>query len=304
MQITDAKEKYTTYLALSDKSVKTIVVYQADIERYLDYLFKKDIKNIEDITLTTIIDYLESIKDHYKKSSLTRIKSSIRSFHRYLSEVHDIDDPSSNLTINKQGSKLPVFLTKDETEELFDTFDDEDDNEILNHAILEMIYGLGLRVSECCNLTLNRVNLTDGIVRIIGKGDKERIIPIPKGTLAVLKRYYPAVRYNYLKPSDSARNYFFVNRFGRKLNALYVENILKMAVNQTSIKKHITPHKLRHSYATHLLEGGADLRSVQELLGHSDISTTEIYTHIEDSHLKKSYLNAHPLAKGDLDEEK
>ena len=304
MQINEARTKYDTHLTLSGKSKKTVIVYRADIERYLDYLLEQGLKDVEEIDLQMILGYLEANKDHYRKSSLTRIKSSIRSFHKYLYEVYDISDPTTNLTVSRQYTKLPVYLTKEETEELFGTFKDLDDNDILNHAILESIYGLGLRVSECCDLTLNHVNLTDGIVRIHGKGDKERIVPIPQGTLQILKLYYPKVRYNYLKPSSAARQYFFVNRFGHKINALYVESILRQAVNKTSIKKHITPHKLRHSYATHLLEGGADLRAVQELLGHSDISTTEIYTHVENSHLKKTYLNAHPFAKGDLDEDK
>lgn len=304
MLIKDAEKKYETHLTLSGKSKKTVVVYRADIERYLDYLIDQGLETIEEINLQTILSYLDANKEHYCKSSLTRIKSSIRSFHKYLYEVYDIEDPTTNLTVSKQYNKLPIYLTKAETEELFGTFKDLDDNDILNHAILESIYGLGLRVSECCDLTLNHVNLNDGIVRIHGKGDKERIVPIPQGTLEVLKKYYPKVRYNYLKPSGEARQYFFVNRFGHKINALYVESILRNAVQKTSIKKHITPHKLRHSYATHLLEGGADLRTVQELLGHSDISTTEIYTHVENSHLKKTYLNAHPFAKGDLDDDK
>ena len=304
MQVQLALDKYDEYLSFSGKAQKTIVSYKIDVHNYIDYLKANNIVDVEAIDLKIIINYLVSIKDRYQRSSLTRIKSSIRSFHRYLYESYDIDDPSINLTMNRQYLKLPIYLTKKETEELFAVFDDSNDNDLLNHAILEMIYGLGLRVSECCDLTLNRVNLETGVARILGKGNKERIVPIPKGTLKVLKMYYPRVRYIFLKPNCKARQYFFINRYSRKINPEYVESILKEALNKTSIKKHITPHKLRHSYATHLLEGGADLRSVQELLGHSDISTTEIYTHVENSHIKNSYMNAHPFAKGDFNEKK
>ena len=173
-------------------------------------------------------------------------------------------------------------------------FNDEDPDELFDHTIIETIYGLGLRVSECCSLKTNQVNLDDGFVKIIGKGKKERLIPIPDRTKKLMKEYYAKLRPSWQKKNT---NLFFINQHGRKIYSEYVEKMLKENVYKAGIKKGITPHKLRHSYATHLLEGGADLRVIQELLGHSDISTTEIYTHVEAERLKRAYLDFHPFAK-------
>jgi site-specific recombinase XerD len=175
-------------------------------------------------------------------------------------------------------------------------FDDEISQDLLDHTILETIYGLGLRVSECCNLKTNQINLTDGFVKILGKGNKERVIPIPDTTRRLMQQYASNLRGLWLKKST---NRFFINHLGKPIYSEYVEKMLRNTNIKAGIKKHLTPHKLRHSYATHLLEGGADLRVIQELLGHSDISTTEIYTHVESERLKESYLKAHPLAKTD-----
>ena len=172
-------------------------------------------------------------------------------------------------------------------------FDDEEPEDLFNHALLETIYGLGLRVSECCDLRTSQINLEDGFANIIGKGNKERLVPIPSMTLEIMKKYFHNVRSLWLNRPD---NHFFINRKGKKVYREYVEKMLRNSVISAGIRKNLTPHKLRHSYATHLLEGGANLRAIQELLGHSDISTTEIYTHVESERLKNTYLKAHPLA--------
>ena len=171
-------------------------------------------------------------------------------------------------------------------------FDDEIPEDLFNHTLLETIYGLGLRVSECVNLKTNQVNLEDGFVKILGKGNKERLMPIPDKTLEIMKRYFQTLRPLWQKKNS---NYFFLNKKGNPTYSEYVEKMLRETNIKANIKKHITPHKLRHSYATHLLQGGADLRVIQELLGHSDISTTEIYTHVDSERLKKTYMDNHPL---------
>ena len=163
--------------------------------------------------------------------------------------------------------------------------------DILNHSLLEIIYACGLRVSEVCNLTLSQVDLNVGIVKIIGKGNKERIVPIPKNSISILKKYSDVVRVVYNKNKN---NYFFINKKGNKIRSEYIENMLKCIVVELGLNPNITPHKLRHSYATHLLANGSDLRSIQELLGHSDIATTQIYTHVESNRMIENYKRFHP----------
>ena len=236
-------------------------------------------------------DFIVEQQKAKASASVVRMASSIRSFHRDLAFMHDEKDPSLNLEVHKDTKRLPVFCTVDEINRLMSSFDDEDPKQYLDHAILEMIYACGLRVSEVTTLTLNRVDLDTGKCRVLGKGDKERIVPIPDGSVAFLKGYRDIVRPVYLKGRS---NLFFLNRFGRRITSKYVENLLVQKCNELNFKKHITPHKLRHSYATHMLQGGADLRTIQEILGHSNIATTEIYTHVQNRQLFDSYEMYHP----------
>ena len=155
---------------------------------------------------------------------------------------------------------------------------------------------MGLRVSECVNLKLNEVNLDTKIIRVKGKGSKIRMIPVPDGSISLMKKYLN-IRSIWLKSSSSNKPYFFINHLSKRLNTVYVERLIDRTVTKTSIKKHVTPHKLRHSYATHLLEGGADLREIQELLGHSDVATTQIYTHVANKKIKEAYLDYFPMNK-------
>jgi site-specific recombinase XerD len=224
--------------------------------------------------------------------------SSIRSFHRFISFKYDLKDPTLNLEVKNKSKRLPIFATIDEVDKIMAYFTNEN-QDVLNHALLETIYCCGLRVSECTKLTVSQVNLEQKILRVLGKGSKERIIPIPENSLAVIKNYYNNVRPLWLKKRT---NLFFINRFGKHITTEYVENMIKFVCEEVGITKKITPHKLRHSFATHLLEGGADLRTIQELLGHSDIRTTEIYTHVQKERLKESYNNFFPQLKGDDDE--
>ena len=216
----------------------------------------------------------------------------IRNFHHFLSFKYDINDPSFAIQVSKSIKRLPIYCTVAEVDELMNTFK-KTKEDLFNKAILETIYGCGLRVSECCNLLISQVNLNDGFLKILGKGNKERIVPIPQRTNDVMSYYFSNIRPLWLNGST---NSFYINKYGKHIYPEYVEKMLKNALKNTKISKNITPHKLRHSYATHLLEGGADLRSIQELLGHSDISTTEIYTHVETQRLKNTYLNSHPLS--------
>ena len=294
MKINIAINDYLLNLnTIEGKSLNTINSYRRDLSFYNEYLENKEINNVEDIDDILINDYINELNKKYSNASINRAKTSIKNFHRYLNFKFDIKDPSINITVSKGQKRLPIYASRDEINEIMAVFNDEDTEELFKHCILETIYGLGLRVSEACELKVSQINLNEGFANIVGKGNKERLIPIPEDTKKIMNSYFSSVRTLWLKGSS---NYFFINKHSRKIYPKYVQLLIRDVLNEVGLKKHITPHKLRHSYATHLLQGGADLRVIQELLGHSDISTTEIYTHVEEDRLKKSYLSAHPLA--------
>lgn len=298
MKINYAIKDYLFNLETNEgKAEKTIKSYLNDLNIYSAFLNKLNIDDVEKIDDGVIRSFIVTSSKKYANSSLNRLKVSVRSFHRYLNFKYDIKDPTINIQVSKSIKRLPIYCTKDEIEKIMSVFTNSNED-IFNKCILETIYGCGLRVSECTDLKISQVNLNDGFLKILGKGNKERIIPIPKRTKEIMNYYFNSIRPLWLKTSN---NHFFINKFSKEIYPRYVEKMLHNIINLAGVNKNITPHKLRHSYATHLLEGGADLRSIQELLGHSDISTTEIYTHVETNRLKKAYLNFHPLAnkKGD-----
>ena len=294
MKIDFAIKDYIISLSTAEgRASNTIKSYTRDLNKYKSFLNENSIDDVGKIKDITIDDFINELNNSYSSASINRIKTSIRNFHRFLNFKYDLKDPTINLKVSRAQKRLPIYATVDEISKLMSLFDDEIPQDLLDHTILETIYGLGLRVSECCNLKTNQVNLNDKFVKVLGKGSKERIIPIPSKTNELMKRYYMNLRPMWLKKST---NNFFINKLGNKIYSEYVEKMLRNKSYEAGIKKHITPHKLRHSYATHLLEGGADLRVIQELLGHSDISTTEIYTHVETQRMKQSYLKNHPFA--------
>ncbi len=297
MNIEDSFTKYKTEITINEGLSKhTIESYCSDLSIYFDYLKSKDITDTKDITLHVIDDFISSLKETHKGSSIYRISASIRSYHHFLAFYYNESDPTINLEVSKGPKKLPVFCTVEEVNQLMSSFDDQDKEDLLHHSILELIYGCGLRISEVCSLTTNRIDLDVGSIRVLGKGDKERIVPIPKGTIPLEKKYRDLLRPIYLKKKT---NLFFINRLGHKITSQSVELMLKSKCQELGFTKEITPHKLRHSYATHLLQNGADLRSIQEMLGHSDIQTTEIYTHVQNKQLFDSYAKFHPGEKGE-----
>lgn len=297
MEINKAIQDYLINLNIEGKSKNTISSYSRDLNHYQDFLYDNNIEDINKINDRLIEDFIFDLNDIYETKTINRIKTTIRNFHKFLNFKYDIPNPAINIHTSKGKTSLPIYCTLDEIEKLMSIFNNEDQKDIFNHAILEMIYGLGLRVSECCELKTNQVNLNDGFVKILGKGNKERVVPIPARTKDIISLYFNNIRPIWLK---KANNYFFINKEGRKIYPRYVQYMLKDCVALAGINKEITPHKLRHSYATHLLEGGADLRTIQELLGHSDISTTEVYTHVDASRLKDTYMKSHPLANSSL----
>lgn len=295
MKLDLAIRDYVFSISTADgRSANTVESYARDLKQYQLFLSNNNISDTDEINDSIIDNYVSFLNKNYSNASINRYKTSIRNFHRFLNFKYDLKDPTVNLTVSKGEKRLPIYATKNEIEKLMSIFNDDIPEELFKHTILETIYGLGLRVSECCSLKTNQVNVDDGFVKVLGKGNKERVVPIPASTLKLMKQYFLNIRPLWLKKST---NYFFINKSGRKIYSEYVEKMLKNSIIEAGISKHLTPHKLRHSYATHLLEGGADLRVIQELLGHSDISTTEIYTHVDSTRLKESYLSNHPLAK-------
>ncbi|MDY6062528.1 MAG: tyrosine-type recombinase/integrase [Erysipelotrichaceae bacterium] len=299
MEVSKAIDAYLINLKINEgKSERTYTSYRHDLLLYRDFLSVNNIDNIEDIDFDIINKFLNSLNDYYKVDTINHIKTAIKVFHRFLAFKYDYNSVADKIEVHKAEKRLPVYCTIGEINQIMNYFNDDDHNDLYNHTIIETIYGLGLRVSECANLRISDINLTDKLARIIGKGNKERLIPIPENTHKYLKLYFNNIRPIFLR--SHSKDYFFINHLGNKLTSKYVEILLKRICVDLNIKKHITPHKLRHSYATHLLNGGADLRIIQELLGHSDIKTTEIYTHIENNELKNKYINTHPFAKTKL----
>lgn len=293
MKIETAINEYLFNIEVNEgKAKSTCESYRRDLKIYYQYLVKHNLVNIEDIDDSIVRDFIVDSSKVYSNASLNRLKVSIRSFHNYLNFRYDLLNPARSIQVSKSIKRLPIYCTSTEIDKIMSSFSDSIED-TFNKCILMTIYGCGLRVSECCNLKLSQVNLNDGFLKILGKGNKERVIPIPKETNEIMKYYYNNIRGLWLKKPNSN---FFINRLSNSIYPRYVQKMLDNTIIKVGINKNITPHKLRHSYATHLLEGGADLRVIQELLGHSDISTTEIYTHIETERMKKSYLKYHPLA--------
>ncbi len=299
MKTDEALKDYLVHIKVNDgKSRMTVTSYVSDLKQYIEWLHQHDINDTDKIRPRHVQQFMSEQSLDKSGASLSRMAASIRSFHRDLSFMYKVKDPSINLHVSKGQKKLPVYCTEDEIAKLMNSFDDTVPEQLLEHAVLEMIYSCGLRISEVTSLTLARVDLDSAKLRVIGKGDKERIVPIARGSLPLLKKYRDTLRPVFMKKKTQL---FFINRFGRRVTPRSVELLLQKKCEELQFEKKITPHKLRHSYATHMLAGGADLRSIQEMLGHSDISTTEIYTHVADSQLFEGYRKFHPGSlEGDL----
>ena len=276
----------------------TIVSYERDLKSYIKYFRNvEQLKSFNEVERIHIIHFLGHLKEQGKSSrTLARHVASIRAFHQFLLRERVSDhDPSVHIETPKLERTLPKVLNLEEVETLLDSPDAKDHYGIRDKAMLELLYATGIRVSELIGLQTGDVHLTMGFVRCIGKGNKERIIPIGKTALAALEHYVNNGRSHFIskKNHDHA---LFLNHHGKQLTRQGFWKILKKLARDAGIEKDLTPHTLRHSFATHLLENGADIRAVQEMLGHSDISTTQIYTHVTKTRLKDVYSKFHPRA--------
>lgn len=289
----DILKKYKLYLLtnkhLSDNSVDS---YLLDIYKYLEYMEKSKINNIKKIKKEDIYNYLKSLDNNkYSIYSVVRKISSIKTFHRYLSSMYEINDVSIDIDTPRFYKKLPNILTIEEVENLLN-IKLETAFDYRNKAMLEVMYATGLRVSELVNLELSNINLNEGYVRCFGKGNKERIVPLGEIALKYLKIYIDDYRDSLKKRCLCDK--IFLNNHGKGITRQGFFIILKEIAEEKGIKKNITPHMLRHSFATHLLNNGADLRSIQVMLGHSNLSTTQIYTNVSNEVLKENYELYHP----------
>ena len=287
-----AIKNYYIYLSIERSlSKNTVDAYIRDIKNLAKFSKKKPFK----IKRDDIINYINFLNIS-KKSSRTqaRIISSIKTFYNYLIFDEKItQNPSSEIYSPKLEKKLPIVLSTEEIDRMISCFDLSKENGERNRTIIECLYSCGLRVTELVNLKISEINFIDGYIKIIGKGNKQRITPINKKLSTYLKNYIDNIR-SMLKIDKSNSDYLFLNRRGKKISRVLVFNIVKTACKKVGIKKNISPHTFRHSFATHLVEGGADLRAVQEMLGHSNITTTEIYTHLDTNYLKEEMVNYHP----------
>ncbi|MEO2074325.1 MAG: site-specific tyrosine recombinase XerD [Bacillus sp. (in: firmicutes)] len=276
----------------------TIVSYERDLKSYLHYLRNvESILDLNEVQRIHIVHFLGFLKEQGKSSkTLARHIASVRAFHQFLLRDKATDqDPSVLIETPRLEKSLPKVLSLQEVEILLDTPKQNDHFGIRDKAMLELLYATGIRVSELISLDLDNVHLTMGFVRCIGKGNKERIIPIGRTASEAIKLYLEQGRPHFVSkgPKEQA---LFLNHQGKRLTRQGFWKILKKLTKEAGIEKDLTPHTLRHSFATHLLENGADLRAVQEMLGHADISTTQIYTHVTKTRLKDVYSKFHPRA--------
>ncbi len=290
---------YLDYLQIEKGLAQhSIEAYQRDILRFLRFLYAQEISSLDQVTSSTILDYLLYLTEEgLSGRSQARALVSIRGFFKFLvKEDLLMKNPSATIEMPRQGRRLPDYLSLEEVEALLDAPLSQPPphtpKDIRDSAMLETLYATGVRVTELCQLKLSNLNLDVGYIVVFGKGSKERVVPIGQKAIEKIKRYIKEARPLFLK--DQHSEFLFVSNRATPLSRQAFWKNLRAYAKQAGIKRPISPHKLRHSFATHLLERGADLRSVQALLGHADIATTQIYTHINKTRLKDVYDKYHP----------
>ena len=297
MQMIDQKgivKAYVRYLKLQrNMSGNTLDAYQRDLRKLLDYL-EREQKDIRDVTLHDLEHFSAGLHDiGIHPRSQCRILSGIRSFFRFVQlDGYRDDDPTELLESPQIGDHLPEVLTTEEVDRLEASIDLSKWEGHHNRAIIEVLFSCGLRVSELVNLKLSDLYIDEEYVRVMGKGSKERLVPISRKAIDELKNWFYDRNLMKIKPGEE--DFVFLNRRGAHLTRTMILIMIKSQAKDAGIQKTISPHTLRHSFATALLEGGADLRFIQALLGHEDIGTTEIYTHIDTSTLRQEILEHHP----------
>lgn len=292
-------EDFRSYILVEKNFSKhTAKAYYSDI---LDFLLWLGETPLEDVNFSKVREYLHFIqKFNYKKTTIARKIASLRTFYKFLYREKKVEsNPAMNLNSPKRPRQLPKFLTPYEVEQILNNIKIETPAGYRNKAILELLWATGMRVSELSGLNFDDLNLENNEIRVFGKGSKERIILVTDRAKTYLQRYIETARplvakgYRVENREDSP---VFINNTGFRLQTRTIRNVIHDIVERIQLPKHVTPHVFRHSFATHLIENGADLRIVQELLGHASISNTQIYTHVSSKHLKEVYNETHPRA--------
>ena len=300
-----ALSDYASYLVVErGMSRSTVESYERDLRSWLSSLCERGVESLDDVERGHLTDYLEVLRtrgdDALCEASVERALSAIRGFHRFcvregLTEV----DPTSGVPLPKTPERLPESLSIEEVSALLDQEFPDTPAGVRDRCILEVLYGCGLRVSELVGLDFSSLLLDDDLVRVVGKGGKERLVPILGTAREALDEYLESGRpllFMQSDPGSQDRRAVFLNVRGGRITRRAVRDLVEKYGRKVGVEK-LHPHTLRHSFATHMLEGGADLRVLQELLGHSDVSTTQIYTHVDRSHIREEYLSTHPRAK-------
>lgn len=296
------RKQFVNYLRLEKSlSENTLSNYLFDLDRFINYLKEElSVENVNEVTDKTIESYVYYLRnkksktgDYYSIKSINRHISSLKTFFKYLLAEKNIEtNPTDIIDSPKTTRKLPDVLTIQEIDKMFMQTNLEDKYELRDRAIMETMYASGLRVSETVNLRINDIFFKEGILRVFGKGSKERIVPIGSSAIRFINQYLENSRPYFAK--SLSEDFVFLNFRGKYLTRMAIWNIIQKYSKKAGIKKAMHPHILRHSFATHLLEGGADIRIIQEMLGHSDISTTQIYTHIDREYLIEVHKTFHP----------
>ncbi len=292
-------DRFGDYLTLEQgTSPRTLEAYRRDTERLVGYVQAKGGKSPIDVTSRVLREFVYHLKDvGLSPASIRRNISAIRTYFRFLMADGVVTrDPSERLETPKRWRTLPEVLTVAEIERLLASPTLDDPFAFRDRAMLELAYGAGLRVSEWISLGTRDVLLEDKLVRVFGKGSKERLVPIGRSAIAAVATYLGELRPKLEHRGNGGKGILFLNNRGEPLSRMGAWKILRRYVDRAGIEKSVSPHTLRHSFATHLLEGGADLRAVQEMLGHADISTTQIYTHVDREYLRQVHRQYHPRA--------
>ncbi len=289
-------QEYLAYLKLEKNlSEQSVLAYSSDLNKFLHFVEDKNKIDLNTITSKLLSEYFEIMRDLGISSSTTaRYLSSVKGFFKYLSSQEYIEkNPAEILSTRITERKLPTVLSFTEIEKILQSPNTNERLGLRDKAILELFYSSGLRVSELINLKLSDLYFSDDVIRVLGKGSKQRIVPIGESAVKWITEYLKTVR-PLLEKKMKSKNIIFLNNRGTKLSRMGIWKIVDKYVKLAEIEKEFHPHTFRHSFATHLLEGGADLRAVQEMLGHADISTTQIYTHIDRDFVKQMHKDFHP----------
>lgn len=298
MRIEEAINGYTSFLRLEKGlSENSISAYASDMDKLFQFTTNTLNKaTVEDLSQQDVELFLASLESSgLNKRSQARTLSGVKGFFRYLM-LDDVivNDPTELLQGPKVGRKLPTVLSIEEIDLIIGAIDLSKAEGQRNKAMLETLYSCGLRVSELVGLCISNLHFGEGYIKVVGKGNKERLVPISHRAIKEIESYY--IDRNMLTPDAANKDILFLNRRGKQLTRVMIFTIIKRLVTATGINKTISPHTFRHSFATHLVEGGADLRAVQEMLGHESILTTEIYTHLDTTYLRETIMQFHPRA--------